>query len=140
MLRNAHVNDVEEMSRLINQFAKKDLMLPRPLSELYEKIRDYYVYIENGSIKGCASLHVFWKDLAEIKSVAVDKNFQKQGIGKEMLLQIANDVKIEGIKEIVLFPYDKTNAKTYYDALGFRKFNTRLIYIKTDQLINNLES
>ena len=51
MLRNAHVDDVEELNRLINQFAKKDLMLPRPLSELYEKIRDYYVYIENGSIK-----------------------------------------------------------------------------------------
>ncbi len=82
MLRNAHVDDVEEMSRLINQFAKKDLMLPRPLSELYEKIRDYYVYVENGSIKGCASLHVFWKDLAEIKSVAVDEGFQKKGIGK----------------------------------------------------------
>ena len=79
MIRNAHVDDVEELNRLINQFAKKDLMLPRPLSELYEKIRDYYVYVENGRVKGCAALHVFWKDLAEIKSVAVDENFQKKG-------------------------------------------------------------
>jgi len=82
MLRDAHVDDVEEMSGLINQFAKKDLMLPRPLSELYEKIRDYYVYIEDGSVKGCAALHVFWKDLAEIKSVAVDENFRKRGLEK----------------------------------------------------------
>ena len=85
MLRSAHVNDVEEMNRLINKFARKDLMLPRPLSELYEKIRDYYVYTDNGSIKGCVSLHVFWKDLAEVKSVAVDENFQKKGIGRELV-------------------------------------------------------
>jgi len=52
MLRNAHVDDVEEMNRLINQFAEKDLMLPRPLSELYEKIRDYYVYVENDMYSG----------------------------------------------------------------------------------------
>jgi amino-acid N-acetyltransferase len=84
MLRNAHVDDVEEMNCLINQFAKKDLMLPRPLSELYERIRDYHVYVENGSVKGCVALHVFWKDLAEIKSVAVDENLQKKGDWKRV--------------------------------------------------------
>jgi amino-acid N-acetyltransferase len=88
MLRNAHVDDVEEMSRLINQFAKKDLMLPRPLSELYEKIRDYYVYVENGSIKGCAALHVFWKDLAVFVLTYIPEFFEYMGfkrIDKELL-------------------------------------------------------
>ena len=75
-----------------------------------------------------------------INYFAVDKNFQKQGIGKEMLLQIANDVKAEEINEIVLLPYNKTNAKTYYDALGFKKINTQLLYIRTDQLIKKLEN
>ena len=59
MLRGAHINDVEQMNKLVEHFAKKDLMLARPLGELYENIRDYYVYVENGSIVGCAALHVF---------------------------------------------------------------------------------
>ena len=50
MLRGAHINDVDQMNKLVNHFAKKDLMLARSLSELYENIRDYYVYVENGTM------------------------------------------------------------------------------------------
>ncbi len=123
MLRNAHVDDVEDMNRLINQFAKKDLMLPRPLSELYEKIRDYYVYIENGSIKGCASLHVFWKDLAEIKSVAVDENFQKKGIGKELVQKCFEEGKKLGIYRLFVLTY----IPEFIELMGFKRVDKELL-------------
>ena len=123
MLRNAHVDDVEEMNRLINQFAKKDLMLPRPLSELYEKIRDYYVYIEDESIKGCAALHVFWKDLAEIKSVAVDENFQKNGIGKELVQKCFEDGKRLGINRLFVLTY----IPEFFEHMGFKRIDKELL-------------
>jgi amino-acid N-acetyltransferase len=123
MLRNAHVDDVEEMSRLINQFAKKDLMLPRPLSELYEKIRDYYVYVENGGIKGCVALHVFWKDLAEIKSVAVDENFQKKGIGKELVQKCFEDGKELGINRLFVLTY----IPEFFEHMGFKQIDKDLL-------------
>ncbi len=123
MLRNAHVDDVEDMNRLINQFAKKDLMLPRPLSELYEKIRDYYVYIENGSIKGCASLHVYWKDLAEIKSVAVDENFQKKGIGKELVQKCFEEGKRLGINRLFVLTY----IPEFFEHMGFIRIDKELL-------------
>lgn len=123
MLRNAHVNDVEEMNRLINRFAKEDLMLPRPLSELYENIRDYFVYIEKGSIKGCASLHVFWKDLAEIKSVAVDKNSQKQGIGRELVQKCFEEGKKLGINRLFVLTY----IPEFFEHMGFKRVDKELL-------------
>ena len=123
MIRNAHVDDVEGMSRLINQFAKKDLMLPRPLSELYEKIRDHYVYVENGSIRGCASLHVFWKDLAEIKSVAVDENFQKRGVGKELIQKCFEDGKKLGVNKLFVLTY----IPEFFESMGFKRVDKELL-------------
>ncbi len=123
MLRNAHVDDVEEVNRLINQFAKKDLMLPRHLSELYENVRDYYVYVDSGSIKGCAALHVFWKDLAEIKSVAVDEDFQKKGIGKELVQQCFEDGKELGINRLFVLTY----IPEFFEHMGFKRIDKDLL-------------
>ena len=79
-VEKATIRDVAEMHRLINYFADKDEMLPRSLSEIYENIRDYFVIRHGGQVTGCAALHVMWSDLAEVKSVAVSEENQRQGI------------------------------------------------------------
>ena len=86
MLRKATIDDVEKIYKLINDFAAKNVMLPRSLSELYENIRDFFVFIQNGQVVGCAALHIFWKDLAEIKSVAVVESHQGKGVGKKLAM------------------------------------------------------
>jgi len=57
-IRKAVLADVPDIQKLINYFAKKDLMLPRSLNHLYENIRDYYVAEEKGKMIGCAALHI----------------------------------------------------------------------------------
>ena len=64
-------------------------MLARPLSEIYENIRDFVVVRKGKRIIGCAALHVMWSDLAEIKSVAVDEEMQRQGVGNELVTALS---------------------------------------------------
>ena len=64
----AKITDVPSMHKLINHFAERDEMLARPLSEIYENIRDYFVVRNDGKVIGCAALHVNWSDLAEVRS------------------------------------------------------------------------
>ena len=52
MIRKALISDVEKIQKIINHFAAKDLMLPRSLSEIYENLRDFFVYLEDGEIVG----------------------------------------------------------------------------------------
>mgnify|MGYP001769319820 CR=1 FL=1 len=47
MIRKARIDDIKEIQKLINVFAKQDLMLPRSLNELYENLRDFWVAQEN---------------------------------------------------------------------------------------------
>ena len=117
MLRGAHISDVDQMNKLVNHFAQKDLMLARSLSELYENIRDYYVYVENGSVVGCASLHIFWKDLAEIKSVAVEENYQKKGIGKQLIQKCLEEGKVLGVNRLFVLTY----IPEFFERMGFER-------------------
>ena len=123
MLRGAHINDVEQMNKLVNHFAQRDLMLARPLGELYENIRDYYVYVENGSIVGCAALHVFWKDLAEIKSIAVEEDYQKKGIGKQLIQKCLEEGKALGISRLFVLTY----IPEFFERMGFKLIDKDLL-------------
>ena len=61
-------------------------MMPKSLNDLYENLRDFFVSEEKeGGIAGTCALHVLWEDLADIKSLAVQKEHQGQGIGKSLV-------------------------------------------------------
>jgi len=123
MIRGAHINDVEKMNKLVNHFAQKDLMLARSLGDLYENIRDYYVYLENGSVVGCAALHIFWKDLAEIKSVAVEENYQKKGIGRQLIQKCLEEGKVLGINRLFVLTY----IPEFFERMGFKRVDKELL-------------
>jgi amino-acid N-acetyltransferase len=104
-IEKARIQDVPQIHQLINYFAERDEMLPRSLSEIYENIRDFFVVRDGDRVIACAALHVIWSDLAEIKSVAVAADSQRQGIG-DMLVQacLSEAVKL-GIPTVFCLTY-----------------------------------
>lgn len=117
MIRKARIEDIKEMQKLINSFAKKDLMLPRSLNELYENLRDFWVAQEKNKIMGCCALHISWDDLVEIKSLAVAKNRQGKGVGRELVLACLDEAKKMGAKRIFVLTY----KPGYFKKFGFKR-------------------
>ena len=103
------------MHQLINYFADKDEMLPRPLSELYENIRDYFVVRQGERVIACASLHVSWLDLAEIKSMAVVEDNQEQGIGTQLVEACLKEARGLGIPTVFCLTY----KPAFFEKFGF---------------------
>jgi amino-acid N-acetyltransferase len=92
-LEKAKIGDVPKIQQLVNSFADKGEMLARPLSEIYENLRDYFVVREDDKIIGCVALHVSWVDLAEIKALAVSENSQRKGLGAELVKACIEEAK-----------------------------------------------
>ncbi|MEW6233997.1 MAG: N-acetyltransferase [Candidatus Omnitrophota bacterium] len=107
VLRRACVGDVRRIKQLIDDYMKEGFMLPRPLSELYENCRDFFVWEEDGSVQGCAALHIVWEDLAEVKSLVVDRQGRKKGWGKSLVqhcLDEARELKIHRVFALTKIP------------------------------------
>lgn len=85
VIRKAHIQDVATIHRLVNFWAEKGEMLARSLNEIYENLRDYFVFCQDDKVLGCAALHIMWSDLGEVKSVAVQPECQHRGIGTQLL-------------------------------------------------------
>ena len=116
MIRKATVNDVKKIQKLVNYYAKRERMLPRSLNELYENIRDFFVYAEGGKIIGCCALHIDWEDLAEIKSLAVLSSKTGKGIGARLLDQCMKDAKILKVRKVFALTY----VPEFFENFGFK--------------------
>ena len=114
-VERARISDVPQMHQLVNYFADKGEMLARPLSEIYENIRDYFVVREGGRMVACAALHVMWLDLAEIKSVAVAEDSQRRGIGERLIEACLREAKELGMPTVFCLTY----KPAFFERFGF---------------------
>ena len=117
IIRKALLKDVPDIQSLVNYYASKNEMLPKSLSVLYENIRDFYVAIdENEKLIGCCAGSVTWDDLAEIKSLAVNQDYQKLGIGRQLVEHSLADLKNLGVKKV----FTLTFSVDFFRKIGFQ--------------------
>ncbi|MAH39505.1 MAG: GNAT family N-acetyltransferase [Dehalococcoidales bacterium] len=114
-VEKAKINDAAQIHRLINHFADKGEMLARPLSEIYENIRDYFVVRQNEQVMACAALHINWEDLAEIKSLVVSEESQKHGLGDKLIAACLKEAERLGIATVFCLTY----RPAFFEKCGF---------------------
>jgi len=70
-------------------------------------------------IVACGSLHVLWGDIAEIRSLAINPDYQHLGLGSKLVGHMQQDAQNIGIKQLFTF----TLQENFFRSLGFRKIN-----------------
>ncbi len=116
MIRNATIKDVKEIHLFLKHFAQQGLLLARSISSLYDQLRDFIVYEDqNGSIVGICALHIMWEDLAEIRSLAVRENAQRQGIGRQLVEHCLQEAESFGLERVFTLTYQAG----FFRSMGF---------------------
>jgi amino-acid N-acetyltransferase len=125
MIRSARMSDVPDIHRLITHHAELNRMLFRSHADLYEHLRDFFVCLEPAveglpapdgeRVVGCAALELVWKDLAEIKSLAVDETCRGRGIGTQLVHATVAEGRRLGLGRI----FALTREQRFFERLGF---------------------
>jgi len=117
MIRKAKISDVKEIQKMVEVYAQKGEMLPRSLSELYDNLRDFFVYEEEGEVAGVCALHISWDDLAEVRSLVVAERHIRKGIGKKLVTACVDEAREFGIKRVFALTYQRA----FFEKLGFHE-------------------
>ena len=115
MMRKARVGDVRTIQGLIEASASRGEMLPRSLSEIYDQLRDFYIYEEDRSLVGTCALHICWEDLAEIRSLAVLEEERRRGIGSKLVRACLREARRLDIRRVFVLTY----KPSFFQKFGF---------------------
>ncbi|OGP63675.1 MAG: GNAT family N-acetyltransferase [Deltaproteobacteria bacterium RBG_13_53_10] len=117
MIRKAKPKDVKEIQRLIKTYSSRGVVLPRSLSELYDNIRDFFVSVRERRIVGICALHICWDDLAEVRSLIVQDEDQKKGLGARLIKACLKESKELGVKSVFALTYNPE----FFERFGFKR-------------------
>ena len=109
--------DVKAIQRLIAEYARKGDMLPRSLSDIYENLRDYFVFEDGGEVIGSAAIHIMWEDLAEVRSLAVQDGRMRRGVGTQLVEACISEAIVLGIARVFALTY----KPEFFERLGFQR-------------------
>jgi len=115
-VRIAKISDVEAIYSLINYYAERDKMLFRSMADIYENLQSFTIAELDGNVVGCCALQIIWSDLAEIKSLAVDKANTGRGIGKMLVAVAVEQTAKLGIQQVFALTLDPD----FFEKLGFK--------------------
>ncbi len=119
LVRKAVVDDVKSIHGIIELFAEKGAMLHRPEDDIYDNIRDFFVYEKDGHIVGVAAMHVSCEGMGEIRSLAVRSKHVRKGIGRALVEACLEEASLLGLKKVFALTY----RAPFFHRLGFRTVN-----------------
>ena len=125
MIRKAKVTDVKEIHALLLNYSEKGLLLGRSLSDLYDQIRDFYVFIDEkkNAMAGICGLHICWDKIAEIRSLAIKDEYKGQGMGIDLVNSCMNEAREFSIEQLFVLTY----VSDFFEKLGFRHVDKKVL-------------
>jgi aminoglycoside 6'-N-acetyltransferase I len=125
----------------------KDEKMPYDLlllaDETLEAINRYifdseiYVLEQENRIIAVYALQVLGKEEAEIKNIAVAKEWQGHGLGKSLLKDAADRAKSRGFKRLIIGTWDNSGMPIcFYQKEGFEKYAVKKDFFKDFFILN----
>ena len=116
IVRRATTRDVAAIRALVDQYQGKVLLVKETVT-LYEDVQEFWVAIDGEQIVGCGALHILWEDLGEIRTVAVDREAKRQGIGGLIVNRLIEHGRDLGINRIFVLTFETS----FFARHGFRE-------------------
>ena len=115
MIRKAILQDARQIHQLLMVYVKDGLVLSRSLMDIFESIRDFYVFVEDDRVVGVAALNICWEDLAEVRSLVVHEDVAGRGIGSHLVEACLSEAHQLGIGRVFALTYQQN----FFEKLGF---------------------
>ena len=121
LMRRARLDDIPGIAGIMAGYVAQGVLLPRPVSELYQCVREFHVAERHGvngapaEIVACAALRLLWNDLGEVRSLAVREDMHGQGLGKALVERVLEDARALALPRVIAL----TRDLQFFERCGF---------------------
>lgn len=127
--RRARISDAEAIYALIADYAAEGILLPRTLQNVRLQISSFLVVEEKRQLAGCVCLENYGTGLAEIRSLAVNREIRGQGLGAKLVEFALSDARRKKIARV----FAVTHAPAFFIRHGFAASSRRAVPEKIER-------
>lgn len=119
-LRPAVPQDIPAMLALLDKYVRQQLVLPRTAEELQQNYRNFTVACNeaDGRLLGIAALRPFGDGFYEVRSLAVDCEFQGRGLGGALVKALLE--RARNLQPPASCVFALTKRPHFFQWLGFQ--------------------
>jgi N-acetylglutamate synthase-like GNAT family acetyltransferase len=119
-IRRARPADVPGIAGVMADYILQGTLLPRPVSELYQCVREFHVVTRTNDDKeeeivACAALRLLWADLGEVRSLAVRPDHHGLGLGGALVRRVLDDARDIELPRVIAL----TREVEFFERCGF---------------------
>jgi amino-acid N-acetyltransferase len=115
IVRPAEPGDVPQILALIAPFVSAGKLLARTVEEIQDLVATGFVAERGETVIGFSALEIYSKKLAEIRSLAVSADQQKQGLGSQLVKACVDLATRRNILEVMVV----TSSEAFFRDCGF---------------------
>jgi argininosuccinate lyase/amino-acid N-acetyltransferase len=116
VVRRARLEDVPGIAGVMAEYVTRGVLLPRPVSELYQCVREFHVAVRGKEVVGCAALRVLWSDLGEVRSLAIRPDHHGLGLGATLVRAVLDDARAVQVPRVIAL----TREVGFFERCGFQ--------------------
>lgn len=105
------------IASLVDPFSERRVLIAKDLIDYFEDIQEFVVALDGERVVGCGALHVLWEDIAEIRTLAVDPEFQGRGLGGDLYRSLEARAYALELKRLFCLTFEVT----FFTRLGFEE-------------------
>lgn len=106
VVRRARTRDVPTIRHIVEPLSDARVLVAKEAVAYYESLQEFRVAEVDGEIAGFGALHVMWEDLAEVRTLAVSKEFKSKGIGTIVLEHLLDDAREIGVHRVFCLTFE----------------------------------
>ena len=115
-IRRARPDDTDAVHSIITLSAERSGILPRTKEDILSSIDTFLVAETDGVMVGVVSYHNYGPDLKEVRSLSVDREYSRHGIGTLLLKNLVKMIHTESKARI----FALSSLPEFFLKNGFR--------------------
>ncbi|MBA8811281.1 amino-acid N-acetyltransferase [Promicromonospora sukumoe] len=122
VIRPALPADVRTIRDLVQPLSQERILRPYEMVGYYEAVQEFLVATDpagQGDAVGCGALHVMWDDLAEVRTLAVHRDWRGRRVGHALLEALVERARNLGLSRVFCLTFEVD----FFAAHGFREID-----------------
>lgn len=123
MIRPALPADVRTIRDLVEPLSQERILRPYEMVGYFEAVQEFLVATDRAdpddAVVGCGALHVMWDDLAEVRTLAVHRDWRGRRVGHALLEALVERARALGLRRVFCLTFEVD----FFAAHGFREID-----------------